>query len=84
MGEGMWLSRSRARRLLDMVELGVDRYRAIKEFRSAAAAVQIGNKVSTGSAALVHLGWSGAKCQRQGYGGVRVVEWRLVRASIHQ
>ena len=33
------------RRLLDMVELGVDRFRSIKEFGAAAAAVQIGNKV---------------------------------------
>lgn len=40
-----------------MVELGVDRYRAIKEFHSAAAAVQIGNKVTAcyGAASAVVL-----------------------------
>ena len=34
-------------RLLDMVELGIDRYRSIKDFRAAAATVQVGNKVCT-------------------------------------
>ena len=33
------------RRLLDMLEVGVERYRAIKDFREAAARVQTGNKV---------------------------------------
>ena len=37
-----------------MVELGVDRYRAIKEFRSAAASVQIGNKVGVTCLARIH------------------------------
>lgn len=32
-------------RLHDMLELGVDRYKGIKEFAKAATAVQIGNKV---------------------------------------
>lgn len=33
-------------RLHDMLELGVDRYKGIKEFAKAATAVQIGNKVN--------------------------------------
>ena len=33
-------------RLHDVLELGVDRYRGIKEFAKAATAVQIGNKVN--------------------------------------
>jgi len=33
------------RRLLDMVELGVDRFRALRDFKAAAATVQVGNKV---------------------------------------
>ena len=32
-------------RLLDMVELGVDRFRALQAFKAAAATVQVGNKV---------------------------------------
>ena len=30
-----------------MLELGVDRYRALAEFKAAAATVQVGNKVSS-------------------------------------
>ena len=30
-----------------MVELGVDRFRALREFKAAAATVQVGNKVCT-------------------------------------
>ena len=37
-------------RLHDVLELGVDRYKGIKEFAKAATAVQIGNKVSSRSA----------------------------------
>ena len=34
-------------RLHDVLELGVDRYKGIKEFAKAATAVQIGNKVTS-------------------------------------
>ena len=39
-------------RLHDVLELGVDRYKGIKEFTKAATAVQIGNKVSSSSALI--------------------------------
>ncbi len=37
-------------RVYDLLELGVDKYRAIREFAAAAASVQAGNKVCLPSA----------------------------------
>ena len=51
-----------------MVELGVDRFRALRDFKAAAATVQVGNKVclSAFAAARVRMSGLGAYASSMG------------------